>query len=188
MLVCASGAGSNAEALMARFAGHDGVSVCAVACNRPSAGVLSRAWRRKIPVWLFGKDEERKPEAWRDLLATVKPDLIVLAGWLKLIPAEIISQHPRTIVNLHPSLLPKYGGPGMYGMKVHEAVIRSGEAESGITVHYVNEQYDKGPIIHQETIAVQPNWSASDLQSAIHRLELQVFPAVIESLLLNLQS
>ena len=115
-------------------------------------------------------------------------DLLILAGYLKKIPDKLVDSYPKRIVNIHPSLLPAYGGKGMYGSRVHRAVLEAGEKQSGITIHYVNEQYDEGEVIFQETLSIDPEWKIEELQGAIHALEHTYFPQVIENICKNIQS
>jgi phosphoribosylglycinamide formyltransferase-1 len=185
ILILASGHGSNTEALIRFFQSHKLARVCGVLCNRPNAGVLERAWRLGIDAWLFSKGHSQHTENWAKVLQAFNPDWIVLAGWLELIPHAVIDRYPERIINLHPSLLPSYGGKGMYGLRVHEAVIAANERVSGITIHYVSPEYDKGRIIYQETIEVKPGWSALHLQEAIRQVEHRVYPRVIEKLILE---
>jgi len=180
ILIAASGTGSNADVLMQCFTEHPEIGVSAVVCNKANAGVISKAHERGVPVWLFGKKNELEPENWFQLLRCFQPDLIVLAGWLKAIPVEIVNAYPSRILNIHPALLPKYGGVGMYGMRVHEAVVHHGEEESGFTAHWVTEEYDEGPIVKQHKLNVHPNWTAEHLQTAVQALEHRYFPEIVE--------
>ena len=185
ILILASGNGTNAEALIRFFESHKLARICGVLCNRPNAGVLERAWRLGTDAWLFSKGRSQLAENWADVLQAFNPDWIVLAGWLQLIPHAVIDRYPERIVNLHPSLLPFYGGKGMYGLRVHEAVLAANESVSGLTIHYVSPEYDEGRIIYQEAVEISPHWSALDLQEAIHQVEHRVYPRVIEQLILD---
>ncbi|MDR0976596.1 MAG: phosphoribosylglycinamide formyltransferase [Prevotellaceae bacterium] len=184
--ILASGNGSNAENIIRHFAHAPVAEVALVITNREKAFVRERARSLHVPdVYL--------PQAfWKDkffissVLDEHNIDFIVLAGFLLRIPSELVREYHCRMVNIHPSLLPKYGGQGMYGDRVHEAVIAAGEAESGITIHYVNDEYDKGDIIFQATCPVLPGDTPHDLAQRIHELEHQHYPAVIEKLLESL--
>jgi phosphoribosylaminoimidazolecarboxamide formyltransferase / IMP cyclohydrolase len=179
----ASGNGSNAERVAMHFAGSALAQVALILTNNPKAGVLERATRLGLPSQVLSKSIFEDGAALNALLAEHRIDFIVLAGWLKHIPDATIAAYRGRIVNIHPSLLPAHGGQGMYGMRVHEAVLAAGEAVSGITIHHVNEVYDQGEIIHQVQLAVQPGWDAHQLATEIHALEHAHFPTVIENLL-----
>lgn len=180
-----SGAGSNAENIIKHFEDHDDARVWLVVSNRKNAGILDRAARLGVRSMVITPDLD--DAALVRKLQESKIDLIVLAGYLKLISPTLIEAFPGRIINIHPALLPDYGGPGMYGMRVHEAVIANGETESGITIHYVNEAYDDGEIIFQDSIEIEEGDSAEDLAYKIHQLEYRHYPGVIESILLNLE-
>ncbi len=183
----ASGNGSNAERVARHFQGSSIGHVALILSNNPKAGVLARATRLDVPSIVVSKSVYDDGEALCALLASQKIDFVVLAGWLKHIPDAVIAAYKGRIINIHPSLLPVHGGQGMYGMRVHEAVIAAGEAKSGITIHHVDEVYDRGEVIHQVELAVQPGWTASQLAEEIHALEHAHFPIVIENLLHTLQ-
>ena len=184
IIIFASGSGSNAENIITYFQQRDSVSVVLVMTNNPHAKVLERCKRLKISALSFNKTAFRKQEIVHSLLKEINPDLIVLAGFLWKIPEYLVKAFPNKIINIHPALLPKYGGKGMYGMHVHEAVRANNETETGITIHYVNEHYDEGGIIFQAKCDVDKSDSAEDIAEKIHELEMEHFPKVIESILL----
>ena len=152
-------------------------------CNNPQAGVLQRAKRLEIPSLVFNRQAFYNSEVILNILKNYQPDLIVLAGFLWKVPPYLTETNPDKIINIHPSLLPKYGGKGMYGIRVHQAVIDHHETESGITIHYVNEHYDEGNIIFQAKTTVLPTDTPETLAEKIHSLEYQYFPKTIEKLL-----
>ncbi len=186
LVLFASGSGSNVENIARYFKSHENVEVTAVLTNKRDAGVIDRCNRLGIAVFSFNKVAFNGSDRVLQILKCLQPDLIVLAGFLMKIPKEIVSEFPDKIINIHPALLPKYGGKGMYGMNVHEAVIAKREMESGISIHYVNEEYDKGAMIFQAKVAVLPSDGAEDLANRIHQLEYEHFPRVIEQLLESL--
>jgi phosphoribosylglycinamide formyltransferase-1 len=181
IIIFASGSGTNAENIIEHFHDSDLATVTFVVTNNPKAGVLGRADRLAVPSKTFSKNEMQQTEFMSFLKENA--DFIVLAGFLLKIPDEMIKQFPKTIVNIHPALLPKYGGKGMYGMHVHEAVVDNQESESGITVHYVNEKYDEGAIIFQKSVGLTVDDTPNDVAAKIHQLEQDNFPKVIENLL-----
>ncbi len=183
IIIFASGSGSNAEQIVSYFKDNEQITVSLILSNNPKAGVLERAKRLQIPSVVFDKQAFYHSEVVLDIIKSLQPDLIVLAGFLWKFPENIIHQFPDKIVNIHPSLLPKYGGKGMYGHFVHQAVIDNRETESGITIHYVNENYDEGAIIFQAKIQVSTNDTPETLAQKIHQLEYAHFPEVIASLL-----
>lgn len=181
--IFASGAGSNAQKIIDHFRNHSFIKVALVVCNKPGTGVLTIAERENIPSLLIEKEKFFRGDGYVPLLKERKIDFIVLAGFLWKIPSSLIKAYQGKIINIHPALLPKYGGKGMYGHFVHEAVLASGDKESGITIHYVDEIYDHGTIIFQAKCPVLPNDTAETLAQKIHELEHKNFPAVIEKLL-----
>lgn len=183
ILIFASGSGSNAERIATYFAEKGTAQVCVILSNNPRAGVLERAKRLSIPALVFDREAFYKRDVVLNIIKAEQPDLIVLAGFLWKVPAYLTEAYPNQIVNIHPSLLPKYGGKGMYGAHVHEAVIANGEKESGISIHYVNEHYDEGNIIYQAKTTVLPTDTAESLAEKIHLLEYEHFPHVIEEVL-----
>jgi len=183
--IFASGSGSNAQRIIEYFAGTGFLEISAVYCNNPQAYVLERAKLLDIPSVLFNRSDFYTATVVLDDLKCRDIDWIVLAGFLWLIPESIIRAFPNRIVNIHPALLPAYGGKGMFGMKVHEAVIAAGEKQSGITIHHVNDLYDKGDIIFQATCLIQPGDTPEMLAAKIHELEYEYFPVVIEKLVVG---
>lgn len=183
IVIFASGSGSNAENIIKYFKNSSLAKVVMVLSNKSDAKVLDRARSLEIPVMSFKKSDLHDSNYIYDLMHEINPDLIVLAGFLLKFPANIIADFPDSIINVHPALLPKYGGKGMYGMNVHKAVVSNKEKESGITIHYVNEFYDEGNIIFQESVLLEDSDSPQDVASKIHILEQKHFPLVIEQLL-----
>ncbi len=183
VIIFASGSGSNAENLIKFFQNRDNASVILVLTNNPRAKVLDRCKDLKVSALSFNRTAFSETSDVLNILKISKPDLIVLAGFLWKIPQNIISEFPNRIINIHPALLPKYGGKGMYGINVHEAVVNNKEKETGITIHYVNENYDEGAIIFQTKCPVNPADTAEDIAKKIHELEMRHFPVVVDSLL-----
>jgi len=182
--IFASGAGSNAAAIIRHFKNHPFARVALVACNKPGAGVIQIARETGIPVCMLEKERFFRGDGYLPDLDATGVDAIVLAGFLWKIPERLVNAYPNRIINIHPALLPKYGGKGMYGAHVHEAVIRNGEKESGITIHEVDEHYDHGQPIFQATLPVLANDTPESLAQRIHQLEHQHYPGVIEKWLL----
>jgi formyltetrahydrofolate-dependent phosphoribosylglycinamide formyltransferase len=183
LAIFASGAGSNAQKIIDHFRNSTTIKVSLIVCNKPEAGVLNIAAKEDIPVLLIEKEKFFRGNSYVDELKEHKSDLIVLAGFLWKIPLPIIKAFPGRIVNIHPALLPKYGGKGMYGNFVHEAVLLAKEKESGITIHYVDEHYDNGDMIFQAKCEVLENDTPQTLAQRIHKLEHEYYPRVIEGLL-----
>lgn len=186
--VFASGSGSNAEALVHFFKDRKDARVAMIVCNNPQAGVVERAHRLRIPLVMVSK---RVMYDDQSLLYTLKQegiDALVLAGFLWLVPAYLIQAYPARIVNLHPALLPAYGGKGMYGKRVHEAVIAAGEKESGISIHLVNEHYDEGQLLAQFRTPIAAGETAESLAEKIHQLEHQHFPETVANWLAGFTS
>lgn len=181
----ASGTGSNAQKIMNYFANDPEVKVALLLTNNPKAEVLEKAFKRHISSFVFDKKILWESNEVEKVLALYQVHLIVLAGFLWLMPSRIIHLYPNRIINLHPALLPKFGGKGMYGMKVHEEVKRSGEKESGISIHYVNENYDEGNLIFQKSCEIKPEDSPADIARKVQLLEHEYLPKVIENLLKN---
>jgi phosphoribosylglycinamide formyltransferase-1 len=181
--IFASGSGTNAERIMSHFRDHPSAEVAIVLSNKPDAKVLERASKFGVPGRVFERQEFYESPAIRDLLQQLNIDLIILAGFLWLIPGEILGSFSGRIVNIHPALLPRYGGKGMYGRHVHEAVLASGDTESGISIHHVNEVYDEGQIIFQAKCKVRPDDTPETLAARVHELEYRFYPPVIERLL-----
>ena len=184
IVVFASGSGTNAENIIEYFKNKNSGKVVAVFSNNPTSKVLEKAKKHQVDTFVFTKDEF-KSELILQKLKELAPDLIVLAGFLLHFPVNIIKFYPDKIINIHPALLPKYGGKGMYGMNVHQSVLENKEVETGITIHYVNEHYDEGKIIFQKSVSVENCKTAEEIAMKIHELEQQYFPEVIESLLEN---
>lgn len=181
IIIFASGSGTNAENIIEYFKNSTLAKVTYVLSNNENAGVLERAKRLKIPYKVFAKNE-MGTDSFLNFLRE-NADFIVLAGFLLKIPDQMVGLFPNSIVNIHPALLPKYGGKGMYGMHVHRAVVANKEAETGITIHYVNERYDEGTIIFQKKVALKGNDTPEDVAAKIHVLEQENFPKVIEKVL-----
>jgi len=177
----ASGSGSNVENIVRYFAGKEGWEFPLILSNKAEAYVHERAKNLKIPSFTIPKAGFERGEALL-LLQQYAIDFIVLAGFLLKIPTNLLQAYPDKIINIHPALLPKYGGKGMYGMCVHEAVVAHRETETGITIHYVNENYDEGRIIFQERCDVLPTDTPEDVAAKVHALEYHYFPEVIEQL------
>jgi phosphoribosylglycinamide formyltransferase 1 len=183
--IFASGSGTNAENIAQYFQDHKEITVSLILSNNPTAPVIERARRLHLPVYIFDREEFYKTAKVLDFLKSYQIDFIVLAGFLWLIPQNLIDAYPDKILNIHPALLPKYGGKGMYGDKVHQAVVLACEKESGITIHYVNDKYDEGKIICQYKCEVLETDTAETLAKKVHRLEYKYFPKVIEEIVLN---
>lgn len=179
--VFASGTGTNAENIFRYFQGHDFIEVKLLLCNKPDALVIEKAKRFNIPVHIINRSEWGQPQSLLSLLQQQEIGLIVLAGFLWLIPAELVSHYPKRIINIHPALLPKYGGKGMYGAKVHEAVKAAAEMQTGISIHYVDSNYDEGELIFQTVCPIDPQTeTAEQIAQKVHKLEYRYFPVVIE--------
>jgi formyltetrahydrofolate-dependent phosphoribosylglycinamide formyltransferase len=178
--IFASGAGSNALQIIRRFQHHPAIQVSLVVCNKPGAGVTGIAAEYSIPVLMIEKNRFLMADAYVGELKAAHIDFIVLAGFLWKIPETLIKAYPGKIINIHPALLPKYGGKGMYGAHVHTAVLAAGDKESGITIHYVDEQYDHGAPIFQSSCPVLPTDTPETLAQRVHALEHEHFPRIIE--------
>jgi phosphoribosylglycinamide formyltransferase 1 len=185
--IFASGSGSNAEEIIRYFSADESHSVRLVLSNNPGAYVLERARNLSVPAVVFDRDTFYKTRKVLDILTESSIDVLVLAGFLWLVPDYLLITFPQRIINIHPALLPDYGGKGMYGMRVHEAVIRDGRTRSGITIHLVDEQYDHGKTIFQAECPVEPGDTPDDLATRIHRLEHRFYPEVIRNYLQSLQ-
>ena len=180
-----SGSGSNCENLIRHFE-HSDVAKCAlVVSNKPDAYALTRAERLGVPTAVVCKEELNNPDVMLPLFQKHDINFIVLAGFLPLVPLYLVNAFPRRIINLHPALLPKYGGKGMWGHHVHEAVKAAGETETGMTVHYVTPVCDSGEIIAQFKIAILPSDSADDIAEKEHKLEMEYFPKIVEEVVLK---
>ncbi|WP_179344524.1 phosphoribosylglycinamide formyltransferase [Winogradskyella ursingii] len=183
IVIFASGSGSNAENLIKFFHNSDNARVIQVLTNNPHAKVLDRCKKLNISALSFNRIAFSKSEDVLNILQASKPDLIVLAGFLWKFPKFILKEFENKVINIHPALLPKYGGKGMYGKFVHEAVVANKETETGITIHYVNENYDEGAIIFQAKCEIQASDSAEDVAMKIHDLEMEHFPKIVGKLL-----
>jgi phosphoribosylglycinamide formyltransferase 1 len=184
--IFASGSGTNAKNIIEHFANKDVAVIKLVLSNVKDAYVLERAKKLHVPTLVFTREEFYHSDKIQQILSDDKIDFIVLAGFLWLLPASLIKLFPNRIINIHPALLPKYGGKGMYGHHVHKAVINNHEKESGITIHYVNENYDEGSIIFQAKCPIEPSDTPDSLAERIHELEHKHFPSVIEEVLKNI--
>ena len=183
IVLFASGSGTNAENIIRYFQNKGTVQVSAVLTNKRDAAVIDRCNSLKIPVLYFNRTAFEQEKFLLEILQPLNPDLIVLAGFLWKIPPVMVAAYPEKIINIHPALLPKYGGKGMYGKKVHETVLANGETETGITIHYVNEIYDDGAIIFQKSTAIDRTDSLETVMAKVHDLEYRYYPRVIENLL-----
>ncbi|NJX13896.1 phosphoribosylglycinamide formyltransferase [Tamlana crocina] len=183
IVIFASGSGTNAENLIKFFQNSDNASVIQILTNNPHAKVLDRAKKLNVSALSFNRVELSKTDDVLNILRASKPDLIVLAGFLWKFPEFILNEFPNKVINVHPALLPKFGGKGMYGMHVHKAVVENKETETGITIHYVNENYDEGAIIFQAKCEVTPADTADDVAAKIHKLEMEHFPKVVDEIL-----
>lgn len=180
LAIFASGKGSNAVNIMRYFKDHPLAEVAVIVTNNPSAGVIVHATDYNVPVKIISNEEAANSEFLVQFCTENQVDLIILAGYLRMIPAAFAKVYDKRIINIHPSLLPKFGGKGMYGDRVHQAVIASGEKESGITVHFVNAAYDEGEIIGQAGCEVEINETPESLKQKIAALEMEHFPKMIE--------
>jgi phosphoribosylglycinamide formyltransferase-1 len=180
--IFASGSGTNAEKIINYFQDSDLARVIEIFTNNKNAGVIERARKYGISCFIVN-DEQLSGGDVLKKLREARIDLVVLAGFLRKIPAEIVETFESRIINIHPALLPDYGGPGMYGMHVHQAVVENEEEETGITIHYVNNDYDEGEIIFQETVEIDPEDSPEDVAYKVQQLEHKHYPEVIEWLL-----
>ncbi|RCH54223.1 phosphoribosylglycinamide formyltransferase [Mucilaginibacter hurinus] len=186
--IFASGSGSNAQKIMEHFKRHNDAEVAIILTNNPQAYVLQRADNFEIPSHIFGRKEFYDGDEVIRLLKNLNIDLIVLAGFLWLVPQSLLQAFPNKIINLHPALLPKYGGKGMYGDNVHKAILEAGEEESGITIHFVNEHFDEGEIIHQSRFKIEPGDNLEMVKFKGQQLEHTHFPRVVEGLLKKMKS
>lgn len=183
IVLFASGSGSNVENISQYFANNAEVTIATVLTNKTDAKVLERCNRLNISALYFNKTAFYETDCVLNIIKSCNPDLIILAGFLWKVPEKLIENFPNKIVNIHPALLPKYGGKGMYGMHVHNAVKTNFEQETGITIHFVNENYDEGAIIKQVKVKISPEDSAEDIAKKVHELEYEHFPKVIDELL-----
>ena len=182
IIILASGGGSNANAILEYFGDDKRVETIAIISNKKDAGAHQVAALHNVPSFYFNKEERQKGKMTEKIIE-LNPDLIILAGYLLKISKTLIKEFPNKIINIHPALLPKYGGKGMYGMNVHRAVKEAGETKSGISIHFVNENYDEGQIIKQFSCTIEPEYDADKIQSTVLKLEHKHYPEVIEHLL-----
>lgn len=178
--IFASGSGSNAQNIALYFKNHPAIKISLILANKPDAYVLERAKNLEIPSVVFNRQDFYETGHVLNTLRNHNIDFIVLAGFLWFVPDDLLKAYPKKIINIHPALLPKHGGKGMYGDKVHQAVIAEGDSETGITIHYVNDHYDEGEIIFQDSFPVLPNDTAETIAQKVHQLEYLHFPKVIE--------
>ncbi len=185
IVIFASGSGTNAENIIRYFQNSDLARVVAVFSNKSSSKALLRAHKLQVKALCFDREAFDNSNEVLNVLKDLKPDLIVLAGFLWLFPSKILNYFPGKVINIHPALLPNHGGAGMYGNRVHKAVIEQRVKKTGITIHYVNDKYDEGQTIFQTSIPVSPDDTPESLAEKIHELEYRHFPEVIENLLQN---
>jgi phosphoribosylglycinamide formyltransferase-1 len=183
--IFASGNGSNAENIIHYFKDNNKVSIELVLTNNPQAKVIERSKNLEVPSFTFNRDEFYSSDKVLQELKSKSIDFIVLAGFMWLVPTSLIKQFPNSIINIHPALLPKYGGKGMYGNFVHQAVSEAGEKETGITIHFVNEKYDEGAVIFQKVVEIEAREDYHLIAEKIHALEYEYFPQVIEKTILD---
>jgi len=187
-VIFASGSGTNAENIIRYFKESNLAKVVAVFSNNRNAKVLRRAHENEVKALHFDKEAFYETNDVLHILEDIDPDLIILAGFLWLFPQKIIDKFPNKVINLHPALLPKFGGKGMYGEAVHKAVIAARDTKTGITIHYVNPRYDEGNIIFQDTTPVKPGMTHLEIAEKIHELEYKHLPVVIEKILKKQES
>lgn len=184
LAIFASGSGTNANAIMQYFESHPKIKVALVVTNKPQAGVIGVAKKWNVPSLVINKQQLQDEEFLLGELKKHTVNWIILAGFMVMIPPFLVQAFNDKMINIHPALLPKFGGKGMYGRNVHEAVIKTGEKKSGITIHFVNEKYDEGKIIFQAETVIEPNETIESLEHKIHKLEHANYPSVIEKLVL----
>ena len=185
LAIFASGSGSNAQNICEYFENHTDVEVILICTNKPDAFIVKRAKKLNIKVAFFTKSELNNFDSVHKTLQNAKVDFIVLAGFLLKLPTIMVKKYPNRILNIHPSLLPKYGGKGMYGNNVHRAVLENKETESGISIHFVNQNYDDGELVLQKKCFVSTDETLETLAAKIRQLELKFFPLTIEKILKN---
>jgi phosphoribosylglycinamide formyltransferase 1 len=185
--IFASGSGSNAERFFEHFKHSPLAEIALVCANKPDAYVLERAARHNIPSWVFTNKQLAQSQEVLHKLQQEGIDLIVLAGFLRLIPDYLIQAYPNRIINIHPALLPKWGGKGMWGQHVHQAVVSAGELESGISIHYVDAHYDEGDLIFQTSCPLQPGDTPEQVAEKVLKLEHTHYPRVVEHLIKEMQ-
>ena len=182
IIIFASGDGTNAEEIIKYFKNNNKVNIQLILTNNPNAGVLKRAKKHQIPA-IFYNNQAFENKIVFEILNSLNPNLIVLAGFIRKIPNTIISRFPNKIINIHPALLPSHGGKGMFGIEVHKSVIRSNDSKTGVTIHYVNSNYDEGKIIFQKSLKVDPSDSPESLFRRVQKLEYKYYSLIIEKLL-----
>jgi len=182
IVLFASGNGSNVENIIKYFKSNASIFISGIFSNNPDAKVLEKAKNHNISTVVFNKTELTEGFV-ENKMEEMQPDLIVLAGFLLKFPEHLVKKYPNKIINVHPALLPKYGGKGMYGMNVHRAILENNEQETGITIHYVNEHYDEGEFIFQQKVNIQDCTSADEIAEKVQELEHEYFPQIIEKLL-----
>ena len=185
IIVFASGSGSNFEEICKYFKDKKEISIDLLICNNSKAKALNKAIKHGVKTLLISRNSFYETDSTLNTILKISPDLIVLAGFLWKMPVKIIDRFPNKILNIHPALLPDYGGKGMYGMNIHNAVIENKEKESGITVHYVNKNYDEGRILFQKAIAINEKESSESLSKKVLKLEHSYFSKIIENTLIN---
>lgn len=183
IVLFASGSGSNVENIVRYFEHNNAVTITTVFTNKSDAPVIERCNRLKISALSFNRIAFYETDCILNILKDCNPDLIILAGFLWKIPQNLVKNFPNKIINIHPALLPKYGGKGMFGMHVHQAIKDNNEQETGITIHFVNENYDEGAIIKQVKTKISPQDTPNDIAAKVHQLEYAHFPKVIDKLL-----
>ena len=186
IVIFASGSGTNAENIILHFKNSGVAKVAAVFCNNQNAKVIEKAQKRNVNTEIFSKTEWNEGKVL-EKLNFYNPSLIVLAGFLLKFPSDIIAEFPNKIINIHPALLPKYGGKGMFGTHVHQAVLNNNDVETGITIHFVNENYDEGEFIFQKTVEIKECSSIEEISAKVQQLEYEYFPRIIFEIL-NLKS
>jgi len=185
IVIFASGSGSNAENIIRFFKEKNDIKVVGVFCNNPKAKVIERAQNLQMPCTIFDRETWKNEDKMMKEIKNSNADFIILAGFLWLVPYYLIQAFPNKIINIHPALLPSYGGKGMYGEKVHETVVKNKETESGITIHLVNEHYDEGEILAQFRVHLSENETPTSLAEKIHELEMKNFPSVIQDYIIK---
>jgi len=185
LAIFASGSGTNAQNIAGYFAGHPDISVSLILSNKPDAYVLERAKQLGIPTHVFDRTTFYESEELLEVLKKYEIGHIILAGFLWLVPDYLLKVYPSKIINIHPALLPKFGGKGMYGEKVHQAVIAAGEKRTGISIHFVNNRYDEGQIILQDSFEILPGDTPESIAKRVHELEYRHFPRIIEEVVLG---
>ncbi len=183
IVIFASGSGTNAQNIIKYFQKSDFAKVTFVLSNKKNAKVLERAKNLNVPASSFTKEDLCDTDKILNVLKNEDPDIIVLAGFLLKFPESILNVFPNKVINIHPALLPKYGGKGMYGPHVHESIIKNKESETGITIHFVNENYDEGAIVSQKIVSISEKDTAVSVDEKVHKLEYEFFPKVIEEIL-----